>query len=195
MAQGYKFIQKERPPSLIGDEGKALAEALKKMAIRSLNPGALSIDEQPVDLLQKDGSIFTSEARLEASLLVAKVELLALLEDEGHLPRNSSPAVLNQVTLPGLNYNVDILLLSENLALVIELKKDQFDENGGFQLKRYGRYWDACGLTVTLVAIGSSVAYTESSIAAYSYTIDRSRKSVRLERRGKQWHLPARTGG
>ncbi len=132
----------------------------------------------------------TSEARLEASLLLAKVELLALLEDEGHLPRNACPAVLNQVTLPGLNYNVDILLLSENLALVIELKKDQLDENAGFQLKRFGRYWDACGLAVTLVAIGSSIAYTDTSIAAYCYVIDRSRKSVRLERRGMRWHLP-----
>jgi len=180
---------------LIGDEGKALAEALKRTATRSFNPGALSIDEQPVDLLQKDASIFTSEARLEASLLLAKVELLALLEDEGHLPQNASPEVLNQVTLPGLNYNVDILLLSENLALVVELKKDQLDENAGFQLKRYGRYWDACGLAVKLVAIGSSVAFTDPSIAAYSYAIDRSRKSLRLERRGKRWHLPARTGG
>jgi hypothetical protein len=89
----------------------------------------------------------------------------------------------------------DILLLSENLALVIELKKNQLDENAGFQLKRYGRYWDACGLAVTLIAIGSSVAYTDPSIAAYSYTIDRSRKSLCLERRGKQWYLGARTGG
>jgi hypothetical protein len=180
---------------LIGNEGKALAGALERTATRNLNPGALSIDEQPVDLLQNDATTFTSEARLEASLLLAKVELLALLEDEGHLPRNASPAVLNQVTLPGLNYNVDILLLSEKLALVIELKKDQLDKDAGFQLKRYGSYWDACGLAVTLVAIGSSVAYTDPSIAAYSYAIDRSNKSLRLERRGKRWHLPARTGG
>jgi len=180
---------------LIGREGNALAEALKKTATRSVNPGALSIDEHPVDLLQKDVSIFTSEARLEASLLLAKAEFLAFLEDEGHLLRDASPAVLNQVTLPGLNYNVDILLLSENTALVIELKKDPVDKHAGFQLRRYGRYWDACGLAVSLVAIGSAVAYTDPSIAAYSYAIDRSRKSVRLEGNGKRWHLSARTGG
>ena len=180
---------------LIGGEGSALAEALRRTATRSLNPGALAIDEHPLDLLQKDANIFTSEARLEASLLLAKVEFLAFLEDEGHLPRNASPAVLNQVTLPGLNYNVDILLLSENAALVIELKKDPVDKHAGLQLRRYGRYWDACGLAVTLVAIGSAVVYTDPSIAAYSYAIDRSRKSVRLEGNGKRWHLSARTGG
>jgi hypothetical protein len=180
---------------LIGDEGKVLADALKRTATLRLNTGALAIDERPIDLLQKDETVFTSEARLEASLLLAKVDLLALLEGEGYLPRNASPAILNQVTLPGLNYNVDILLLFEHLALVIELKKDQFDENAGIQLKRYGRYWNACGLVVKLVAIGSSVAYTDPSIAAYSYAIDRSRKSLCLERGGKRWHLPARTGG
>jgi hypothetical protein len=180
---------------LIGDEGQALAEALKSTATRRLNLGTLSTDEQPVDFLQKDVSIFTSEARLEASLLLARIEFLALLEDEGHLPCSASPAVLNQVTLPGLNYNVDILLLFENQALVIELKKNQIDANTGFQLKRYGRYWNACGLAVTLLAIGSSIVHTDPAIAAYSYAIDRSHKSLCLERGGKRWYLPAWTGG
>lgn len=180
---------------LIGGEGNALAETVKRRATCGLNPGAFSIDEHPVDLLQKDASIFTSEARLEASLLLARAEFLTFLEEEGHIPRNASPAVLNQVTLPGLNYNVDILLLSENSALVIELKKDPVDEHASFQLRRYGRYWEACGLAVTLVAIGSAVTYNDASIAAYSYAIDRSSKSVRVEGKGKRWHLPARTGG
>ena len=180
---------------LIGDEGTALAEGLRKTAIRRLNLGAASIDERPVDLLQKDTRVFTSEARLEASLLLARAEFLAFLKDEGHLSPNDSPALLNQVTLPGLNYNVDILLLCENSALVIEIKKDAVDADANSQLKRYGRYWDACGLTVTLVALGSAVDHTDQSIAAYSYTIDRPRKSVYLEGKGKRWNLPAQTGG
>lgn len=180
---------------LIGDEGAVLADALKRTASRSLTLGVASIDEHPVDLLQKDTHVFTSEARLEASLLLAKAEFLAFLEDEGHLSRNDTLAVLNQVTLPGLNYNVDILLLSENSALVIELKKDAVDEDASTQLKRYGRYWDACGLAVTLVALGSTIDHTDPSVAAYSYAIDRPRKSVRLEGKGKRWHLPAQIGG
>ncbi len=180
---------------LIGDEGVALAEALKRTATRSFNLGAASIDEHPIDLLQKDARVFTSEARLEASLLLAKVEFLAFLEDEGHLSRKDSPTLLNQVTLPGLNYNVDILLLSEHSALVIELKKDAFGADADSQLKRYGRYWDACGLAVTLVALGSIVDHTDPSIAAYSYVIDRPHASIRLEGKGKRWNLPAQVGG
>lgn len=180
---------------LIGNEGTALAEALKRTATHKLNLGAASIDEHPLDLLQKDTHVFTSEARLEASLLLAKVEFLAFLEDEGHLSRNDSPAVLNQVTLPGLNYNVDILLLSGNSALVIELKKDAVDADASTQLKRYGRYWDACGLAVKLVALGSTVDHTDPSVTAYSYAIDRPRKSIRLEGKGKRWLLPARIDG
>jgi len=196
VSEFYSFTTFQRSSvGLIGNEGRALTAALKKTATRSLNSGTMSIDEHSVDLLQKDMRSFTSEARLEASLLLARVDLLALLVDEGHLPQNASPDILNQVTLPGLNYNVDILLLSKNMALIIELKKDELDQNAGLQLKRYGRYWDARGLAVTLVAIGSSVRYSDPSIAAYSYAIDRSRRSLRLERGSKQWHLPARIGG
>ncbi|TLY30433.1 MAG: hypothetical protein E6K63_02045 [Nitrospirae bacterium] len=180
---------------LIGDEGNALAEALKRTAAVAFTPGATPVDQRPVDLLQKDTAFFTSEARLEASLLLARDEFLAFLRDEGHLSRGTSPTVLNQVTLPGLNYNVDVLLLSDNSALVIELKKDAVDEQANSQLKRYGRYWEACGLAVTLVAIGNAVACTDPSIAVYSYGIDRSRGAVRLEGNGKKWYLPARTGG
>ncbi|MBN1364733.1 MAG: hypothetical protein JW976_08015 [Syntrophaceae bacterium] len=179
---------------LIGDEGRALTDEIKRTAVRNLNLGSLSIDEQQIDLLQRDTKIFASEARLEASLLLAKDKLLELLKDENLLPRNVSLTILNQVTLPGLNYNIDILLLSETLVVVIELKKDKIDENAISQLKRYKRYWDVCGLAVTLIAIGSSDNSTDSSVAVYSYTIERSHKRLCLERKGRRWYLPVRAG-
>jgi hypothetical protein len=176
---------------LLRDEGVALREALKATASRTLTPGTLRIDQHPIDLLQRDAVAFSSEARLEASLLLARSEFLAFLTDEGHLPPHATPAILNQVTLPGLNYNVDILLLVDDSAVVVELKRDSVDQRTCSQLKRYGRYWEACGIQVVLVAIGNTIACVDPAIAGYSYAIERATHTVRIERGDRRWHLPA----
>lgn len=85
--------------------------------------------------------------------------------------------------------------VGDDHALIVELKKDPADQATCNQLKRYRRYWAACGIPTTLLAVGASVTHSDPQVASYQYRIDRPGRSVILERNGKLWRCPARMGG
>jgi hypothetical protein len=176
--------------SLFPGEGEEIAATMAASGTPLGPLGHYSENEEMPDLFQRDTSVFKSEARLEASLLLARGPFLNFLKSEGQLQHGKSYYLLNQVTIPGLNYNIDLLALAEDHAVIVELKKEAINQSTCEQVRRYAKYFEAVGIRSTLVAIGSSAKYEDPLVTGYLYNIDREARAVVLSRQGKSWALP-----
>ena len=141
---------------------KGEGELLKNLIIangRELNSieKKLINNKKIVDLFKGDKIHFTSEARLESYLIKNKSKFLKYLSKICKIEFNENYELINQLTLPGLNYNIDIALLNKanNDVILIELKKDDINEFTLKQLLRYEKYWKNPKTKITLIAIGT----------------------------------------
>jgi hypothetical protein len=101
---------------------------------------------------------FSSEAKLEAALLMNASRLFEIMQAEGILPNETDCFLLNQVTLAEGGKSIDILIRSGLKMASIELKKDEIDQDAIAQVRRYGDYWTMLNLErPILVTIGASI--------------------------------------
>ncbi|MBE0515829.1 MAG: hypothetical protein IBX41_00350 [Methanophagales archaeon] len=175
----YTFTTFQRSNNtLLPGEGEKLISYLKNHG-NNIRPRLKSnIDIGKVDLIRKDTRRFSSEARLETALLRNKRALIEILSTEGVLNNNHTPFIINQVTLPGTNYNVDIAMFDSKHVIIIELKKDVVDGGTISQVKNYGKYWKLARAEVRLVAIGAEISFVDDEIMQFAYAIDRAKNSL-----------------
>jgi hypothetical protein len=169
----YTFTTFQRSNvTLLPGEGRHLAEVLASDGQR-IHPSLESdISIEKINLFKNDRVRFSSEARLEAALLMNQAYLKNILVSEGILPPSSDTYLINQITLPGTNYNVDIALFADNLSVIIELKKDNIDQKTNEQILRYSNYWKLSGKNVHAVAIGCGISEHNDQILSFSYSIN-----------------------
>ena len=190
----YTFTTFQRSNvTLLPGEGQKLAEAIASDGKKIAPLLHVKLQKNQIDLTLRDKSKFSSEARLEATLLMSRKEFIQILIEEGLLSSTSEPFIINQITLPGTNYNIDIALFLGNDVTVVELKKDAVDRDTVNQLLRYGRYWQLSGKNVRLAAIGSHVVGTHDKVVALSYNINHQKSMLEIQGLRRLYSLPIYT--
>ncbi len=141
--------------TLFNDEYKILIDSLKLSGttFKEVKRNVI-LESSNCDYFKHDTKIFSSEARLEAFLIKNKSKLTDIIEEISK-SNLSDYELINQLSLPGLNYNIDIILFGDKIV-IIELKKDQIDKNTIQQLEKYKKYWENSSKDIILIAIGSS---------------------------------------
>ncbi len=138
----YTFTTFQRSNvTLLPGEGHRLAEAIAADGQRVYPLLESNIAMEEINLLRNDRVRFSSEARLETTLLINQSYLKKILISEGLLSSSSDPYIINQITLPGTNYNADIVLFAEDKTIIIKLKKDSIDNNTNKKIIRYRKDW------------------------------------------------------
>jgi len=175
----YTFTTFQRSNNtLLPGEGEKLISYLKNKGNHMYPALKSNIDIGKVDLIRKDTRKFSSEARLETALLRNKHALIELLSTEGVLNNNPPLFIINQITLPGTNYNIDIAIFDSEHVIIIELKKDIVDGGTISQVKKYSEYWKLAGAKVRLVAIGAEINFVDDGIIEFAYAIDRAQNCL-----------------
>jgi len=135
------------------------AHILTELLIQNGNPISKSkIDRNFIEseceyFKETDKTVFSSEARLETYLIKNKNNFINFLERVCKLDLKNLE-LINQISLPGLNYNIDIILFGDKIV-IIELKKGLLDIATIQQLEKYKKYWKNTSENITLIAIGS----------------------------------------
>ncbi len=187
----YTFTTFQRSNvTLLPEEGQRLADAIASDGCKITPLLHVDIQKEQVDLILRDKGKFSSEARLEATLLMNHAEFLQVLVGEGLLSSTIKPFIINQVTLPGTNYNVDIVIFSGKNVVVVELKKDTVDRNTIDQLLRYGRYWELSGKEVDMVAIGNKVVGNHEKVNAFPYNINNRKLVLEIQGSKNSYSIP-----
>ncbi len=192
----YTFTTFQRSNvTLLPQEGQRLAKTIASDGRKIDPPLRANIRMERIDLMKRDKGKFSSEARLETALLMNQSELKQVLIGEGLLSSTSSPFIINQITLPGTNYSVDIVLFSGKEVVVIELKKDMVDQSTVDQLLRYGKYWELSGREVCLVSIGHRIVGSHEKINALSYSIDNRNGDLEIKGSRNSYSIPIQNTG
>ena len=187
----YTFTTFQRSNvTLLPGEGHRLAEAIAADRQRVHPLFESNIAMEKINLLRNDRVRFSSEARLETTLLMNQSYLKKILVSEGLLSSSSDPYLINQITLPGTNYNTDIVLFAEDKTIIIELKKDSIDQNTNKQILRYSKYWKLSERNVHLVVIGSDISEYNDQITSLSYTIDRPNSMIVISGAYNSYEIP-----
>ena len=184
----YVFTTFQRSNNtLMRGEEERLISTLKEGG-RRIPPTPLStIEVSKANLIGNDTGHFSSEARLEAALLINQEFLQNVFINEQLIHEGLKPLVMNQLTLPGTNYNVDIAMFIDKHVIVIELKKGKIDPQAIAQLRRYRNFWHISGRQVTLVAIGEQVAQEYADIVQFTYSLDRDKGALILRRDNREY--------
>jgi len=190
----YTFTTFQRSNNtLFPEEGTELTNLLKRQGRLISAKLASNIMVEKADLIKSDAKAFSSEARLEAALLINQEVLIEALTAEGILNSGTKPFVINQITLPGINYNVDIAVFDGEQVVVIELKKDKIDDQTIAQVKRYSHYWELVGKNVALVVIGTKFGRSvekNNEVTRFRYAIDRRNFRVSLKSDAREYYIP-----
>lgn len=187
----YTFTTFQRSNNtLFPKEGNLLTDEIKKNGVLISPNLSSNLEKQPIDLLKNDRRKFSSESRLETFLLLKQREFINILSNENLIKKNLNPYVINQITIPGYNYNVDIALFFKNDVIIIELKKDAVDYSTIKQVKRYSYYWKLAGNNVKMVTLGSDINGEDEEITSLKYTINRENNKLEIENNsGKKYNI------
>ena len=126
---------------------------------------------------ETDKTVFSSEARLETYLIKNQKKFINYLDVVYKLDLKNLE-LINQISLPGLNYNIDIILFGDKIV-IIELKKGPIDIATIQQLEKYKKYWKNTTKDISLIAIGSKFDdkdYKDTFQIKYEITKDKKVK-------------------
>lgn len=190
----YTFTTFQRSNNtLLPNEGEKLTQELKKNGkpISPIPRSRPNVEHKSVDLIKSDIKKFSSEARLETALLRRKDKFTDILIKEGLLNKNVDPFIINQITIPGTNYNVDIAIFSGDQVIIVELKKDQINDSTVQQIRKYSQYWKLVGKDVILIVIGTEITSSANNIIFFDYRIDPAKKILQIKRgEGERYYIP-----
>lgn len=141
--------------TLFKNEVTLLTELLKQNGnlLQKSKSNKNYIESEYVYFKDTDLTVFSSEARLETYLIKNKNNFINFIERVCKLDLKNLE-LINQISLPGLNYNIDIILFGDKIV-IIELKKGPLDIATIQQLEKYKKYWKNTSENITLIAIGS----------------------------------------
>ena len=139
--------------TLFKNEVTLLTELLKQNGnlLQKSKSNKNYIESEYVYFKDTDLTVFSSEARLETYLIKNKNNFINFIERVCKLDLKNLE-LINQISLPGLNYNIDIILFGDKIV-IIELKKGPLDIATIQQLEKYKKYWKNTSENITLIAI------------------------------------------